>query len=277
MRNVLRPAGLTLLFVTVLCTCVRAQNFVTPVNDIVSDRESVQAPPLEPAPLRAADLMWEKRVWRVIDVKEKLNHSFTYPERPLISILLDAAEAKELQLYSTVDDKFSTPLSEEDRLNIAGGIDTVEVVDLEVMDRTYAFVPREFNPATVVRYRIQEVWYFDKQTSTQQVRILGVAPLIEELDENGNFLFERPLFWVYYPEARVALGREQAFVTGNDSGNRNWADVFESRLFASHVVQESNIRNQRIEDYLPAGRQRLMESERVEAELLAKEQDRWSY
>lgn len=276
MRYLLHPAGLTLLFITFLCTCVRAQNFAPPVNDIVSDRESVQAPPLEPAPLRAADIMWQKRVWRVIDVKEKINHPFTYQERPLASILLDAGQERRIELYSPIDDKFSTPLSDADRLAIAGGLDTVAVFD-ETGDYTYEVVPREFNPATVTRYRIQEMHYFNRKTSRQEVRILGIAPIIDELDELGNVVFERPLFWVYYPAARTALGKEQAYVAGNDAANRSWADVFESRLFSSYVMKESNVHNRRIEDYLPAGRDRLLASDRVEGELLNREQDGWSY
>lgn len=276
-RRVLLP----LLLLPFLCTSVRAQkdavSFPTPVNDIVTDRAAVQNTPLKQAPLRAADIMWQKRVWRVIDVKEKINHTFSYPERPLISILLEAAEQREIELYSTIDDKFSTPLTELERLNIVGGVDTVPVYGPDGESVEYTEVPREFDPGTVTRYRIQEIWYFDKETSRQEVRILGMAPIVDEEDEYGNVRFERPLFWVYFPAAREVLGQEVAYTLGNDAANRSWVDLFDSRLFHSYVTKESNIHNRRIEDYLPAGRQRMMESEAIEAELLGKEQDRWSY
>ncbi|MEM6769692.1 MAG: hypothetical protein AAF597_03820, partial [Bacteroidota bacterium] len=140
MRFTINRGFPTLLFVLILCTCtsamlginqtggLRAQQtpqFPIPVNDIVTDRDAVQNTPLQPAPLRAADIMWQKRVWRVIDVREKINHTFSYPPRPLVSILLDAAEEQRIQLYSTVDDKFSTPLTETERLQSAGMPDTV--------------------------------------------------------------------------------------------------------------------------------------------------------
>ncbi len=273
--------GLSLLFLLLLCTGVSAQKdaprFPAPVNDIVTDRASIQNTPLQPAPLRAADIMWQKRVWRVIDVKEKINHTFSYPERPLITILLDAAEKQEIELYSTIDDKFSTPLTAAERLNIVGGLDTVPVYGPDGESVEYEVMPIEFDPGTVTRYRIQEIWYFDKETSRQEVRILGMAPIVDEKDEFGNVLYERPLFWVYYPGAREALGQEVAYTLGNDAANRSWVDIFESRFFHSYVTKESNIHNRRIEDYLPAGRQRMKRSEAIEAELLSKEQDRWSY
>ena len=38
--------------------------------------------------VREADIFWEKRVWRVIDIREKMNLPFAYPERPFFSILM---------------------------------------------------------------------------------------------------------------------------------------------------------------------------------------------
>lgn len=283
MRNTIKWTLRPLLLLLTLCTCVSAQAqktapaFPTPVNDIVTDREDVQNTPLQPAPLRAANISWQKRVWRVIDVKEKINHAFSYPERPLISILLDAAEAGKIQLYSTLDDKFTTPMTEEERLNIAGRPDTVPVFEDEGSQVTYEVIAREFNPSTVGRYRVQEIWYFDKETSRQEVRILGIAPIVDELDEYGNVLYERSLFWVYYPGAREALGAEVAYTVGNDAANRSWTDIFESRFFHSYVMKESNIHGRRIEDFLPAGRDRMLRAQAIEAGLLSREQDSWSH
>ena len=30
-------------------------------------------------PLREADIMWNKRIWRVLDLKEKINHPLYFP------------------------------------------------------------------------------------------------------------------------------------------------------------------------------------------------------
>ena len=251
--------------------------FLKPVNDI-TERTTVGEKRILPYEhIREADIMWQKRIWRVLDVREKINLPFSNPQRPLITILMDAYRDGKIQLYSTIDDKFETPVTPEDMAAIAGGVDTVPIVDPETYDVTYELRERELNPADIKRYRLQEVWFFDKESSTFQVRILGIAPLKDEYDENGNFLYELPMFWVYYPGARQVLANEQAYVFGNDAANRSWEDIFESRYFNSYIFKESNVLDRRIGGYLTSGRDKLMEAERIKQEIFNFEHDLWSY
>jgi|AntRauTorckE5430_2_1112549.scaffolds.fasta_scaffold00182_6 gliding motility associated protien GldN len=272
----MKTSFLTLLFVSLLCTCASAQIFPTPINDIVPERTNLDRPALPYKPIREADILWQKRTWRVIDVREKINLPFANEARPLINILLEAAADKKIQLYSTIDDKFSTPLSEADRLSIAGGIDTIPVYG-EGYTLEYQLVPRDFDPATITRYRIQELWYIDKSASTMKVRILGLAPIMDEMDEMGNVLYQRPLFWVWFEGARNVLAHETAWMAGNSIHSRSWDDVFQARLFDSSVVKEENVSNRRLTDIYPDGRTQLLVGERVNREAMGKESDLWSY
>lgn len=248
-----------------------------PLDDIVNKRITFEKRILPYDNLREADILWEKRIWRVIDVREKQNLPFAYPDRPLFTILMEAAENAEITVYSAEDDKFTAPIDPEEIKNMGAKADTIPFFDPITYEERDTIVYNVLNHLDVKRFRVKEIWYFDEEASTLQVRILGIAPLLDEYDEDGNFLFERPLFWVYYPEARQILAREPVFnMFGNDSQKMVWEDVFESRFFSSYVYKESNVHDRRLQGFL-SGVDLLLEADRIKSKIFNFEHDMWSY
>jgi gliding motility associated protien GldN len=278
----------SLVWLLMLCNIAFAQqpeNILTessdpnegrPLDDIVDKRLTTDKRLLPYDHVREADIFWEKRIWRVIDIREKMNLPFAYPERPFFSILMDAATTGEITVYSTEDDKFSSKLTPDEVASMGATIDTVITFDPETYEEQLQVVRNDINPEDVKRFRLKEVWFFDEETSTLQVRILGIAPLIDKTDENGNFLYEKPMFWVYYPEAREILSREQVFNAGNDASPITWEDLMEMRFFSSYIYKESNVRDRRIQDYL-TGIDLLLEADKIKQEIFNFEHDLWSY
>ncbi len=247
-----------------------------PLDDITQKTITSEKPVLAYDHVREADIFWEKRIWRVIDIREKMNLPFAYPERPFFSILMDAATSSEITVYSTEDDKFTSKLTPDEVASMGATIDTVITFDPETYEEQIQVVRNDINPEDVKRFRIKEVWFFDEETSTLQVRILGIAPLIDKTDDNGNFLYEKPMFWVYYPAARETLAREQVFNIGNDASAITWEDLMEMRYFSSYIYKESNVRDRRIQDYL-SGVDILLEADKIKQEIFNFEHDLWSY
>ena len=247
-----------------------------PLDDIVEKRLTLEKRVLPYDHIREADIFWEKRIWRVIDIREKMNLPFAYPERPFFTILMEAAESEEITVYSTEDDKFSNPLTPDEVAAMGATIDTIITFDPETYEEQIQIVRNELNPEDVKRFRIKEIWFFDEESSTLQVRVLGIAPLIDVKDDNGNFRYEQPMFWVYYPEAREVLARERTFNFANDSAPMTWEDVFEMRFFSSYIYKESNVFDRRLQDYL-SGVDLLMEADKIKNEIFNFEHDLWSY
>jgi len=228
------------------------------------------------ASIREADIFWEKRVWRVIDTREKMNKPFVYPVRPLFTIVKEAVLSGELVAYSVEDDEFNYPMAIDDVQSMMVSYDTIRTIDPETYEEIIEPVVNEINDLDVKRYRIKEDWFFDESRSEMRVRILGIAPIIDEYDDYGNFLYERPLFWIYYPHSREVFGREDGFVKGNNATRLSWEDMFQMRFFSSYIIKDSNVLDAKL-DMLYTGVDRLMESEKIKMEIFNFEHDLWSY
>lgn len=247
-----------------------------PLNDITS-RSIVQDRRLLNYDVpQERDVFWQKTIWRVIDVREKMNLPFTYPEAPLFDLLTQAATAGDITVYSAENDKFTQPLSSEDLDGMLNSLDTVIIFHPETYEQTYQVIRNSVYYEDIKRFRIKEMWYFDKETATLRVRILGIAPMKEKMTENGNVIGEVPLFWVHYPSARETLTRHLVFNGGNEASRMTWEDLFEMRLFSSYIYKESNVRNNRLQDVY-SGVDLLLEADKIKREIFDFEHDLWEY
>jgi len=232
--------------------------------------------------IRSVDVMYSKRVWREIDLRDRLNASFASPKSRLIDVLMEAIQAGELTAYDptpTKDDpngdSFKTPM-EPDKImrNLADSVFVPEF-DNEGNQIGGSFQSGEFNPDSVLKFRIKEDWIFDKQRSVFEPRIIGIAPLVS-IKAGDVYLDPQPAFWVYFPEARHILVNKEVVNRNNDATGLSYDDIFIKRIFSSYIVKQSNPEDLRIKDY-KEGIDKLYESQRIKEALMNYEHDLWSY
>jgi len=247
-----------------------------PLDDIVERKIVKERLPLKRPPIREADLFWEKRIWRVIDTREKMNLAFRYPKAPFIEILLKEAEKGNITLYGAENDEFLEVISQGDLDGILYERDTVPVLNPETEEVTYQEIINDLDLESIVRFRVREHWYFDLERGELKVQILGIAPLRSVYSDNGDFRFEIPMFWVHYPEARQVLAEYPVFNGLNEGSDISWEDLFEMRYFASYIYKEGNVFDQRLEDYL-SGTDLLLESQKINQAIFDFEHELWSY
>ncbi len=255
----------------------------TPRDGVFTKLQTPEKEPVPYVPLREADITWKKRVWRMIDLRQKQNQPMYYPLqkkkdwRNLATVLIEAVQAEELTAYDPkLDDQFLDPLSPEEVEDILITKDTVPEYDDygDVIGQKTTIEPVDVS--TITKIQIKEVWYFDKQRSVMDVRILGICPKFESFDDYGNSLGYENLFWIYYPDAREILAKAEVFNPFNASANLTYDDYFMKRLFDSYIYKEDNVYDRKITDYA-VGMDALLESERVKGELLEFEQYLWEY
>jgi len=232
--------------------------------------------------LREADVMWSKRVWRILDMREKINHPLYFPifeindRKSMIQVTRSVAEEGVVTAFSPFDDEFKLPLSVTEIESIGVTETTVEIEDPETFEITEKTIKNDFNPANVKRYRLKEDYFFDKQKSELDVRTIGLCPVLEKYDENAEYKGDSDMFWIYYPEIRMVYANAEVYNTSNDSERRTIEDIFWSRQFATFIYKENNVYDRLISEY-KEGLDALLEGQRIHEEIRDWEQDLWEY
>ena len=256
-----------------------------PIDGYYKKTNTVNAQPIAYATVRQADVIFAKRIWREIDVREKMNQYMASPKARLIDALVDAIKNDELRAFDPTQtkddvggDEFSTPLTSAQAMRRLSDSVMIDSYDKTTGDKIGSTkVAGEFNPDSVVRFRIKEDWIFDKQRSVFEPRIIGIAPLMRIVLGGGKSISDyQPVFWIYFPEARPILATKAIAMRNNDATNLSYDQVFLKRMFSSYIVKESNDKDERIKDYAQ-GKDRLYESERIKKSLLDWELNLWQY
>ncbi|MCC7301249.1 MAG: gliding motility protein GldN [Bacteroidia bacterium] len=243
-----------------------------------------QRKPIPYTYLREADVMFAKRIWRVIDMREKINLPLYYPTEPiknrlcLFDVIRKGLEEGALHAYDrpAIDDEFQyeMPLSlVKSKLN---SMDTVLTPNINTGLMDTVLVPRQIDAAKITQFWVKEDWFFDKQRSVMEVRIIGIAPMVEKIDQNGDFRGYEPLFWVYFPECRPYFAQYEVFNRFNDAERRTFDDIFHKRLFSSYIRKESNVYDRVIVEYAKSI-DALFESDRIKNDLFLMEHDMWHF
>ncbi len=245
---------------------------------VINERE-----PLARPYIREADVVYARRIHRIIDSREKINLPLQWPMNPLNCMLYKAVTegVDGITLTAYRNDSLVTPFTREEVLE-RGQTEEVIQIAPDPDDPEYlidSVIVNEFDCERITRFEIMEYWVFDKQRGMMEPIIMAIAPLFKP-EVEGVELNEQPMFWIKWDEAKNLLVKQEVFNRHNDAMRLSYYDFFELRLFSSYVIKEPNefdfyIRD--FEEFKNDPKAALYEGERIKNEIAHWEMDLWEY
>ena len=238
-----------------------------------------------------ADVVWQRRIMRAVELTEKLNHPLYFPtietptSKSFIQSVLEGIEQGQITAYN---EDYTDTMSMKDIREKFGSGDRVYTTEkLDGSGDTTIHVKGSYDWAEIKELLITEEWFFDKRYSQMFVRIVGICPVrvfqrsISTADGDEEQVGEyskRQLFWIYYPDARKYLAKTVCYTTANEAAPLSYDDLFLRRRFSSRIISVgSSMNNRHVDDYSRSGLEAMLESRRLEQEIMNLEHDLWEY
>jgi gliding motility associated protien GldN len=285
----------TILFGQAVVTPDSSNTILDYKTEVYTKENIASKKPIPYAYVREADVLYDKTVWRMIDLREKRNMPLYYPTANigsrvnLTNLLLKGVDTGELTAYDASDanNEFVRALTKEEIDQRFGAKhDTIQVPDADGnMISQERVLGRQTDQVKLIM--IKEKVYFDKKHSVMNRQVIGICPIrvYSRGDESGGGgedggaaeVQKMQTMWIYMPEARPILSRHPIFNRFNDAQNQSFDDFFMQNRYDGHIYQISNVYNNRTIAEYASGLDVMYEAQRIENEIFDWEQDLWEY
>lgn len=145
----------------------------------------------------------------------------------------------------------------------------------------YFIETTEITPSDIAFYYIKGMWYFDKIQGEMRYRLLGIAPVGDDVRTKGTNVESIPVeyFWIWFADARNALHKAKVFNKYNGSNQVSFDHLLNSRRFESVIYKtENDYGDRQIKDYIQNNAtMQLLEAERIKEVIRNFELDLWNH
>ncbi len=236
------------------------------------------------------DVLMGRKVWEMIDLDQRVNFPMYFPvdenlgpnRKSLYQTLIDGIKGGKItEVYD--DSYFTTKRTLKDMSTAFMKIDTTdagrEQYNAGEKISEEFIVTTELVAADVAAYKVVGYWYFDKRQGELKYRMMGICPVVPDIQVDSEEKEYIDLFWIYFPAVRDELHKAKAFNEKNSAMPITFDHLLNSRRFSGVIYKEENVYGDRlVEKYLKDNSQmQLLEAERIKDKIRNFEQDMWNY
>ena len=224
------------------------------------------------------DVVWRRDIYRELDLNRDNNAGLYYPVEPidkqvnLFTYIFKLALNGYIPVYEYRLDG-NEVFTDSARVKMKTVLDNYHIF-YEEKDGKLRVDNSDIPSAEVKLYYLKESAYYDQANSTFHRKVLALCPVMLREDDFGGEASKYPLFWVKYTDLEPFLSRQTLMTSNlNNAAVMSMEDYFTLNRYEGKIYKTNNMLGKTLAQYCPTDSALAKEQKKIEAELLAFEQN----
>ena len=224
------------------------------------------------------DVVWRRDIYRELDLNRDNNAGLYYPVEPidkqvnLFTYVFKLALNGYIPVYEYRLDG-NEVFTDSARVKMKTVLDNYHIF-YEEKDGKLRVDNSDIPSAEVKLYYLKESAYYDQANSTFHRKVLALCPVMLREDDFGGEASKYPLFWVKYTDLEPFLSRQTLMTSNlNNAAVMSMEDYFTLNRYEGKIYKTNNMLGKTLAQYCPTDSALAKEQKKIEAELLAFEQN----
>lgn len=232
-----------------------------------------------------ANKMWERIIYRQLDLTKIENMALYYPEEPiegqesLFRILLRLVTDGQVPAYEYLDGR--EVFTDEYKVKVGEMLDRFHVTYTMGKGSTeknpkYVIEESDVPSNEVLSYYAIERWEFNSLENKMKKSITAICPVLHRVDDYGGEPIRYPMFWVELGKLRPYLAQQSIFVDDdNNLPKYTYDDFFQLGMYKGDIYKTRNLRNLSLMQQFPDPDDLKHAQDSIEARLTSFDRNLW--
>lgn len=199
-----------------------------------------------------ADLVWQRDIYRQIDLKKDVNAPLYFPEdvidgqENLFRMMFNLVVQGKIPAYEYLDGR--EVFSDQYKIKVGETLDRFGIYYQQGKGSTannpkYEIAEADVPTNQVLNYYVIEKWEFDKRSNQTKTRIVAICPILNRIGDYGEET-RYPMFWVKFDQLRPFMAQQYVFLSDdNNLARYSLDDFFTMGMYEGDIVKTKNLRN----------------------------------